>query len=76
MMVYYWYEQQSVRTSSMFVAELQLMLGKVRNGRNDSAIVRLITPIDQDESDAEAEARLISSMRALEGPLPRFLPAV
>lgn len=76
MMVYYWYEQQSVRTASMYEAKLQLMLGKVRNGRNDSAIVRLITTIGPDESDAEAEARLIDSMRALDGPLPRFLPEV
>lgn len=76
MLVYFWYEQQSVRTASMFQAKLQLMLGKVRNGRNDSAIVRLITPIGPEESQAAAEERLISATRGLLAPLPRFIPGV
>jgi EpsI family protein len=74
MMVYYWYEQQGNRTASIFGTKLQLMLGKLLNGRNDSAIVRLTTSIRPQESDAKAEARLIDSMIALQEPLPRFVP--
>lgn len=75
-LVYYWYEQQGVRTASMYSAKLHLMMGKLRNGRNDSAIVRLITPIGADEEPADAEARLQDSMRALLGRLPRFVPGI
>ncbi len=75
-LVYYWYEQQGVRTASMYSAKLHLLLGKLRNGRNDSAIVRLITPIGPEETPADAEARLQDSMHALLGRLPRFVPGL
>ena len=57
MLVYYWYDQQGVRTASMFEAKMQLMLARFRDGRDDSAIVRLITPIDPEEGIEAAEAR-------------------
>ena len=74
MLVYYWYEQQGERTASMYAAKMHLMMGKLRDGRDDSAIVRLITPIGEDESAQDAEARLQDSMQALLDKLPRFVP--
>lgn len=74
MLVYYWYDQRGVRTASMYQAKLQLMLGRLVNGRDDSAIVRLITPIGPKEDVSVAEARLVDSMNALLTPLPRFVP--
>jgi len=74
MLVYYWYEQQGERTASMYAAKLHLMMGKLRDGRDDSAIVRLITPIGESESAQEAEIRLQDSMQALLDTLPRFIP--
>jgi hypothetical protein len=50
------------------------MLGRLVNGRDDSAIVRLITPIGPKEDVSVAEARLVDSMNALLTPLPRFVP--
>jgi exosortase D (VPLPA-CTERM-specific) len=76
MLVYYWFEQQSNRTASTLSAKTQLMMGKLTNGRNDSAIVRLITPIDVDEGIGPAEARLKDAMDAVLEPLPRFVPPV
>jgi EpsI family protein len=76
MLVYYWFEQQGDRTASGLVAKMQLMVGKITNGRNDSAIVRLITPIDPGEPVAVAEGRLRDAMRAVLDPLPRFIPGV
>jgi EpsI family protein len=76
MLVYYWFEQQSNRTASTLSAKTQLMMGKLTNGRNDSAIVRLITPIDVDEGIGSAEARLKDAMDAVLEPLPRFVPPV
>lgn len=74
MLVYYWYDQRGVRTSSMYEAKLQLMLGRLLDGRDDSAIVRLITPIGAKESEAAAEARLTETMQAVLEPLQRFVP--
>lgn len=74
MMVYYWYDQQGVRTASSYRAKLVMTLSRVQTGRSDGAIVRLITPIAPGESDATAEARLQDALRAVVEPLPRFLP--
>lgn len=76
MLVYYWYEQQGERTASMFTAKLQLMTGKLSNGRNDSAIVRLTTAMQQGESIADAEARLQDSMKGVVPKLERFIPGL
>ncbi|SDI61699.1 VPLPA-CTERM-specific exosortase XrtD [Lutimaribacter saemankumensis] len=75
-LVYYWYEQQGKRTSSMFTAKLHLLLGKLANGRNDSAIVRLTTRMGADETVASAEARLQESMQDVLVRLPRFVPGL
>ncbi|WP_299846802.1 VPLPA-CTERM-specific exosortase XrtD [uncultured Roseovarius sp.] len=76
MLVYYWYEQQGERTASMFNAKLQLMMGTLTNGRNDSAIVRLITDIGPKESIADVDARLQDSMQSVLTKLPRFIPGI
>ncbi len=74
MLVYYWYDQQGVRTASSYYAKLLMTLSKVEDGRSDGAIVRLITPIGPGETEAAAEARLQDAMKAVVPPLPRFLP--
>ena len=75
MLAYYWFEQQGQRTASEFRAKLQLMMGKLTNGREDSALVRLITPIRPGEDIAAAEARLLEVLDEVLEPLPRFIPA-
>lgn len=84
MLVYYWFEQQGQRTASGFAAKWQLTLGKITNGRGDSALVRLITSLPPTEGDAAAgqaalvaaEARLKGAMAATLVPLPRFVPGL
>jgi exosortase D (VPLPA-CTERM-specific) len=75
MLAYYWFEQQGQRTASEFRAKLHLMTGKLTNGRDDSALVRLITPIQAGEDIAQAEARLLEVLGEVLEPLPRFIPA-
>jgi exosortase D (VPLPA-CTERM-specific) len=79
MLVYYWFEQQGARTASGFAAKLQLTLGKLTNGRSDSALVRLITAIPKGPEPAalaQAEARLQAALQAILPPLPRFVPGL
>ncbi|SLN54376.1 Transmembrane exosortase (Exosortase_EpsH) [Roseovarius albus] len=74
MLAYYWYDQNSTRTASMYQAKLQLMLGKFASGRNDSAIVRLITPIREGEGVDSARLRLNDMLEEVVKPLQRFVP--
>lgn len=74
MMVYYWFQQGSRRVASDYAARLYLLADGIRTGQTDGGIVRLTTAIKEDESDADAEARLLSMTRELVGPLPRFMP--
>lgn len=74
MLVYYWYDQQGVRTASSYRAKLTMTLSKVATGRSDGALMRLITPIPHGQSDAEAEDRLKDALRAIVAPLPRYVP--
>jgi len=73
-LVYYWYEQQGTRVASGFRARLLLLTGKVVNGRSDSAMVRLLTPIDPDAGEMAADLRLRDSLWAVERRLDRFVP--
>ena len=74
MMVYYWFQQKDRRIAWDFAAKYWLMIDGVRTGRTDGALVRLTTPIAPTESDATAEDRLMEVLRALQTPLPRFVP--
>ena len=74
MMVIYWFEQRGRQLAWDLATKYWLMVDGIRTGRTDGAIVRLTTVIQADESDREAQARLISMMRETTEVLPRFIP--
>jgi exosortase D (VPLPA-CTERM-specific) len=74
MMVYYWFQQRERRIAWDVAAKFWLMVDGIRTGRTDGALVRLTTPIGDNETDAEAEARLFAMLQDLQSPLPRFVP--
>lgn len=74
MLVYYWYDQQGLRTASSFRSRFILTLAKLKTGRSDGALVRLTTPIRVGETEADAEARLQVLLKAADGPLAQALP--
>ena len=53
---------------------MYLMVDGINTGRTDGALVRLITPIRPDETEADAAARLDDMTRGLLPVLPRFIP--
>lgn len=75
MMVFYWFDQKGRKIAWDMAAKYHLLADGIRTGRTDGALVRLTTLIDPDESDAEADARLMDVLNAVIGPLPRFIPA-
>ena len=74
MMVYYWFQQGSRRVAWDFAAKMYLLADGIRTGQTDGGIVRLTTLMKDGETDADAEARLLSMTRELIAPLPRFMP--
>lgn len=74
MMVYYWFDQKGRKIAWDMEAKFWLLVDGIRTGRTDGALVRLTTPILRDETDAEAESRLIEMLQGTIDVLPRFIP--
>ncbi|KIC45461.1 VPLPA-CTERM-specific exosortase XrtD [Tateyamaria sp. ANG-S1] len=74
MIGYYWFEQQGRHIAWDFAAKFWLFWNGITTGRTDGALVRLLTPINSDETEQEAEARLKSVFLEMQGVLPRFIP--
>ena len=74
MMVYYWFEQKGRKIAWDFAAKFYLMMDGITTGRTDGGLVRLTTLITLDETDAQAEARLIEMLKETQMALPQFIP--
>jgi exosortase D (VPLPA-CTERM-specific) len=73
-LVYYWFEQRGRRETNDFVAKFTVIWDSLTIGRTDGAMVRFVTPIGGNETEAEAEARLQRLMAQVLPRLPRFVP--
>ncbi len=73
-LVYYWFEQRGRRMTNDVLAKFSVVWDSLTIGRTDGALVRLITPIEPGETEAEAEARLERLMIPVLQRLPRFVP--
>ncbi len=74
MMVYYWFEQQGRMLTDDFSAALYTLWDRTFTGRTDTGLVRLTTPILQNETPDDATARLNDATKALLPIVPRYLP--
>jgi exosortase D (VPLPA-CTERM-specific) len=73
-LVYYWFEQRGKRMTNDVLAKVSVIYDGITLGRTDGALVRFTTPINANETEADAEARLQRLMGLAMGKLPRFLP--
>lgn len=73
-LVYYWFEGRGERVANDFRAKLNVLVDSLTKGRTDGALVRYVTPIGPEETDADAEARLLRFMADSLKPLPRYVP--
>jgi exosortase D (VPLPA-CTERM-specific) len=74
MMVYYWIEQQGRMVANQFHASFLTIWDRSFTGRTDTGLVRLTTPILEEDGEAGARARLNAMTLELLDPLPRFFP--
>ncbi|MGG7566216.1 VPLPA-CTERM-specific exosortase XrtD [Rhodovulum sp. DZ06] len=73
MLVYYWFEQTGRHIASDYWAKAMLIYSGVVEGRTDGALVRLTTPIASNETEAQADARVMSFLKPALGPMDRHL---
>ncbi len=73
-LVYYWFEQRGRRMTNDVAAKMQVIWDGFSMGRTDGALVRFVTPIAPNETEAEADARIQEIMRNVLPRLPRFIP--
>lgn len=74
LLVYYYYVQNGRQVAWDFGSKLWLLWDTVRFGRKDGGLVRLVTQIGRDETEASADLRLQDMARELDSQLPRFFP--
>jgi exosortase D (VPLPA-CTERM-specific) len=73
-LVYYWFEQRGKRMTNDYAAKASVVYDSLTMGRADGAMVRFVTGIDRDETEAAADARIQRLMTELLPRLPRFVP--
>lgn len=73
-LVYYWFEQRGKRQTNDFAAKIGVVVDGLTIGRTDGALVRYVTPIREDESEADADARLLGFVTQSLAKLPNFVP--
>jgi hypothetical protein len=57
-----------------YLAKAKVVYDSLTIGRTDGALVRFVTPINADETEADADARLQGFMAELLPRLPRYIP--
>ena len=73
-LVYYWFDQRGRSlTDELQVKWYILRDGIVRN-RSDGALVRLVTPVRQTETEADADRRLAGFLALVQARLPAYVP--
>ena len=73
-LVYYWYDQRGRKVANEFVMKFWLIIDAVTRKRSDGAMVRLITPVLDNMTVAEADAKLQAMQVRLQTFLPAYVP--
>jgi hypothetical protein len=72
--VYYWYQGRGRITASEYRVKVDLLRDAVMSRRTDEALVRLVLPLDADESLASADALAAGVVSGLVDALAPHLP--
>jgi EpsI family protein len=72
--VLYWYLAHGRSVANDYLAKAYMMLDAVRWNRTDGALVRIVTPVGQDEPLQTAEQRAVNFANQVTPILPRFIP--
>ena len=73
-LVYYWYDQRGRKVANEFTMKFWLIFDAVFKKRSDGALVRLITPISNEQGAAAADEYLQGVIAEMETFLPDYVP--
>ncbi len=74
-LVYYWFEQRGRRVTNDFITKFLVIHDSWTRGRLDGALIRFVTPIDDDNGgEVAADARLQAFMADALQVMPRYVP--
>lgn len=73
-LTYYWFPQRGRQLTNMFEMKFFAFWDALTKQRTDGALIRLITPVDQNESVEQADRRLQEMTRQIMPLLDRFIP--
>ena len=73
-LVFYWYQEHGRVVASEYWSKFYLVADSVTMNRSDGALVRFITPIIQNESEASAEQREVALIHDVYPLLRRYVP--
>lgn len=72
--VLYWYRSQGKSIRGEYAAKMYLIADAMRHNRTDGALVRVITPEQPGETEAQTHARLVRFAAAMAPLLPAYIP--
>ena len=73
-LVYYWFKQRDRWLTSELGVKWYIFRDSLLRNRSDGAMIRLVTPLAETETAAEADARLSEFAVDVSAELPRFVP--
>jgi EpsI family protein len=73
-LVYYWFDEQGGNFANEYWARFHRLADSITENRTDAALIRLVTEVNSDESEADADRRLQAFMQDALTPLREFLP--
>jgi len=74
-LTYYWFDQRGRILTDLYQIKLFNFVDSIVKNRSDGALVRLITPLGENEPPAAADARLREFIKEFNPTLKRFLPS-
>jgi EpsI family protein len=76
LLVLYWYQSHGRVVASEYSSKIYMVLDAIRTNRTDGALVRVITPVrDEDAGAAQAEKRAVGFIQGMVPTLREYLPS-
>jgi EpsI family protein len=73
-LVYYWFEERGQVMADEYAVKWQLFVDAIFMNRTDGALVRITTPIVIEETEEEADRRMVNFMAGVVPLLPEYVP--
>jgi len=73
-LVLYWFKQRHRVVANEYLVKVYVLWDAMTRQRTDGALIRLTTPIQQNESDKSAERRLLQFAQGMNPILTRYVP--